>query len=169
MKEYKVIHKWFWIWDFEKEEDWLNGMAQSGWVLESVSFCKYRFAACEPGQYTIRMEMHPYDKAYVDFMRETGASYVGRMAQWVYFRRETALGSFDLFSDLDSRIRHLSGIGRCLLLLGIANLLIGLGNTINPVLNIGWINLLVATILMYGLGRIHGKKEGLEKERLLRE
>lgn len=30
MKEYKVIHKWFWIWDFEKEEDWLNGTAQSG-------------------------------------------------------------------------------------------------------------------------------------------
>lgn len=52
---------------------------------------------------------------------------------------------------------------------GIANLLIDLGNTINPVLNIGWINLLTATILMYGLGRIHGKKEGLEKERLLRE
>ncbi len=29
--------------------------------------------------------------------------------------------------------------------------------------------LLCATLLMYGLGRIHGKKEALEKERLLRE
>ena len=30
MKEEKVIHKWMWVWDFEKEERWLNTMAQSG-------------------------------------------------------------------------------------------------------------------------------------------
>jgi hypothetical protein len=31
------------------------------------------------------------------------------------------------------------------------------------------VNLLCATLLMYGLGRIHGKKEALEKERELHE
>jgi hypothetical protein len=36
-------------------------------------------------------------------------------------------------------------------------------------MHIGWLNLLCATLLMYGLGRIHGKKEELEKDRLLRE
>ena len=34
---------------------------------------------------------------------------------------------------------------------------------------LGWINLLCATLLMYALGRIHGKKEALEKERALHE
>ena len=29
--------------------------------------------------------------------------------------------------------------------------------------------MLCATLLMYGLGRIHGKKEALEKERMLHE
>ena len=51
---------------------------------------------------------------------------------------------------------------------GGANLLIGLVNSFNPT-HAGWINLLCATVLMYALGRIHGKKEQLEKDRLLRE
>ena len=36
MKEEKVIRKWFWVWNFETEERWLNTMAQSGWVLTKV-------------------------------------------------------------------------------------------------------------------------------------
>ena len=47
--------------------------------------------------------------------------------------------------------------------------IIGIANSFNPVVPIGWVNLLCATVLMYGLGRIHGKKEELEKERMLRE
>jgi len=52
--------------------------------------------------------------------------------------------------------------------IGGANLLIGIANSISPT-RIGWVNILLATLLMYGLGRIHGKKEALEKERLLHE
>jgi len=43
MAERKVIRKWVWVWDFEKEERWLNEMALSGWALCHVSFCKYFF------------------------------------------------------------------------------------------------------------------------------
>ena len=46
--------------------------------------------------------------------------------------------------------------------------MIGLANSLNGS-SIGFINLLMATLLMYGLGRIHGKKEALERERLLHE
>ena len=166
--ESKTIRKWYWVWDFDKEEDWLNEMALNGWALESVSFCSYHFVRCEPGEYSVRVEMHAYDEAYVDFMRETGAEYVGRMMMWIYFRKKTSDGPFDLFSDIDSRIKHLDRIGRVLTIIGIANLVIGLANTLNP-MNVGWINLLCATVLMYSLGRIHGKKEALEKERLLHE
>ena len=56
-----------------------------------------------------------------------------------------------------------------LLAIGGANLLIGLVNSFNPINRLGWINLLTATLLMYALGRIHGKKEALEKERELHE
>ena len=168
MENRKTITKWFWVWDFDKEEAWLNEMALNGLALDSVGFCTYTFVRCEPGEYTVRLEMHARDEAYVDFMEETGAEYVGRMVAWVYFRKKAADGPFDLFSDIDSRIRHLDRIGKMLLCIGIGNLAIGIGNSLNPA-RIGWINLLCATLLMYALGRIHGKKEALEKERLLHE
>lgn len=80
------------------------------------------------------------------------------MVQWVYFRKKMEDGQFDLFSDLDSKIQHLDRIGRMLLIIGMANLVIGLANTFNYI-NIRWINLLCGTLLMYALGRIHGKKK----------
>ena len=56
--EKKTITRWFWVWQFEKEEEWLNEMAANGWVLESVGFCRYTFVRCEPGEYTVRTEIH---------------------------------------------------------------------------------------------------------------
>ena len=168
MENRKTISKWFWVWSFEKEEEWLNEMAMNGWVLESVGWCKYHFVRCEPGEYSVRLEMHPYDEAYLSFMKDTGAEYVGRMMMWIYFRRKTADGPFDLFSDIDSKIAHLNRIGKMLAAIGSANLVIGIANSVSPS-RLGWVNLLCATVLMYGLGRIHGKKEDLERERLLHE
>lgn len=168
MKEIKTIYKWFWVWDFEKEEAWLNEMAENGWVLDGVGFCRYTFIKCEPGEYTVRLEMHQYDREYLDFMAETGAEYVGRMVNWIYFRKRTDKGQFDIFSDIDSRIEHLNRIGKMLTAIGVANLVIGIANTFNYI-NLGWINLLCATLLMYALGRIHGKKESLEKDRMLHD
>ena len=117
----------------------------------------------------VRTEMHPYDDQYVKFMEETGAEYVGRMMMWIYFRKKTEDGVFDLYSDIDSKISHLDRIGKVLLAIGGANLIIGVINSWNPSIRLGWINLLCATLLMYALGRIHGKKEALEKERELHE
>ena len=89
------------------------------------------------------------------------------MMQWIYFRKKAEDGEFDLFSDLDSKIAHLNRIGKGLSAIGFANLAIGIANSLHS--SIGWINLLCATLLMYGLGRIHGKKEALERSRMLLE
>lgn len=167
--ERKTLHKWFWAWEFEKEEQWLNAMASSGWLLDGVGWCTYHFVVCEPGTYTVRLEMRDRDENYIDFMQETGAEYVGRVIQWIYFRKKTEYGEFDIFSDLDSKISHLSKIGKGLAAIGFANLAVGIVNSINPYVSVGWINLLCATLLMYGLGRIHEKKEALERSRMLLE
>ena len=168
MRERKTLTKWFWVWDFEKEEDWLNEMAMEGWALVSVGFLTYTFERCEPGEYIIRLEMHGYDDSYLSFMEDMGAEYIGRVFKWIYFRRASELGQFDIFSDIDSKIAHLKNIYTMILLIGIGNLLIGLGNSLNR-LGIGWINLLVASLLMYGCGVIKGKIDYLKKERKLRE
>ncbi|HHY64138.1 MAG TPA: DUF2812 domain-containing protein [Clostridiaceae bacterium] len=168
MRERITIQKVFFIWDFEKEERWLNEMAMSGWALCFVRLCRYTFEKCEPGEYTIRMEMRGQDPDYISFMSETGASYVGRIFNWIYFRQRTGEGSFDIFSDIDSRIQHLDKIGKALQAIGSANIIIGIANVFNPS-HLGFINLLVAILLMYALGRIHEKKESLEKDRLVHE
>jgi len=164
----KKVHKIFWVWEYEKEEQWLNQMAAAGWVLDKIGFCTYYFAPCKPGEYIVRLEMHKSDEDYLSFMRELGAVYIGRMAQWIYFRRKAELGDFGLVYDLDAKLRHLEKVGRVLAIVGAMNLCIGLANTFSPI-NIGWINLLCATLVMYCLGRIHGQMETLQKDRLIME
>ena len=168
MAERKTVRKWFWVWEFDKEERWLNQMALSGWALVEVGFCRYVFDACEPGAYIIRLQMCPRDENYLSFLEETGAEYIGRVVQWIYLRREAALGDFQLFSDKGSRLQHLSWIARVLLAVGVMNLVIGVVNAFNGS-PIGAVNVVLGTLLMYGLGRIHGKIESLEKDRDLEE
>ena len=122
-----------------------------------------------PSSSSNRMFCVVSDDQYIKFMEETGAEYAGRMMMWIYFRKKTEDGVFDLYSDIDSKISHLDRIGKVLLAIGGANLIIGVINSWNPSIRLGWINLLCATLLMYALGRIHGKKEALEKERELHE
>ncbi len=172
MRETMTKYRWFWVWDFEKEERWLNEMAADGWALLEVGFCRYVFEKTESNEYTIRMEMHQADDDYIAFMEDTGAQYIGRVVQWIYFRKRSELGSFDIFSDLDSRLSHLCRIHNMVLTLGAANLVIGVvnlltGRSINGF--VAAINLLVATMLMYGVGRLKGKIEYLENERRIRE
>lgn len=166
MSEMKTVFRWSWVWDFEKEEQWLNEMALNGWVLNGVSFAVYRFVRCEPGEYTVRLELHSSDGEYLNLMRETGAEYIGRVVGWMYFRRRSELGAFDIFSDIDSRIRHLESIAKMLAGVGAANLLLGIANSIH---GMGVINLLCGCLLMYALGRIQGKADELKKERSLHE
>ena len=165
-------YRWFWVWDFEKEERWLNEMAANGWTLVEVGYCRYTFEKTDDNEYTVRLEMHPFDEDYISFMEQTGAEYIGRVLQWIYFRKKSELGRFDIFSDLNSRISHLSKIHKMILMLGLTNLIIGIANllssrSINSAVAV--FNLLVATLLMYGVGRMRGKIEYLENERQLRE
>ena len=98
---------------------------------------------------------------YRAFVKELGAEYIGGCVNWVYFRRKAELGSFELLSDIDSRLTHLSRIDRMLSLICLANLILGITNSLNQA-RYGWLNLLCAAMLSYALGRIHGMKAALE-------
>lgn len=165
--ETKKVFKWYWVWDFEKEEQWLNAMAAEGWTLSRVGWCTYTFEWTEPGEYEVRLECRKADDAYISFVQETGAEYIGRVFMWIYFRRKSEMGRFELNGDLDSRITHLTTIGRSLFLIGVANLIIGLVNLRYD--GLGGINLLCAAFLAYAYGRIQGKKDELIRERQLHE
>lgn len=112
----KTIHKLFFFWDFQKEEDWLNEMASIGLALVAVEGARYTFEQCEPGEYGVRLELlnnlpsHPESEQYIRFIESTGAEYIGATIRWVYFRKRKANGSFDLYSDYACRVRHVNRI-----------------------------------------------------------
>jgi hypothetical protein len=98
--------------DYEKEERWLNEMSAKGLQFSSYNLGNYVFEEGQPGEYTYRMEMmesHPRSGeglAYIRFMEDAGVECVDTFWKWAYFRKKTADGPFDLFTDAPSRIAH---------------------------------------------------------------
>lgn len=180
----KIVHKWFWPWDFDKEETWLNEMSAKGLALHSIGYCRYEFTPCQPGEYNFRIELlenmpnHPESQHYITFMEESGIEQIGSYARWVYFRKKNDGIPFDLFSDYDSRIKHLD---RILLIVGI---LFGI-NLNNALFNIylgtrgmdgasfntstGALAFLVALLFGYGFFKLLNKKKIFQKERQIFE
>jgi hypothetical protein len=176
-----IIRKWFWAWDFDKEEAWLNEMASEGLALVSVGWCRYEFEPCEPGEYIVRLQLlekkrrSPESEEYLAFLEETGAEHVGSWMDWVYLRRKASEGPFELFSDNVSRIRQLGVIKMFIAVIGGLNLYIAVYNLILfAMMRIGFnllglLNLAIGIAAMIGVYRLHRKQEQLKAEQNLFE
>lgn len=178
----QTIRKLFWAWEFEKEEKWLNEMAAKGLQLSSVGFGKYVFEEGVPGEYMYRLELlenlptHAESVQYIQFLKEMEVEHIGSLFRWVYFRKKAGATRFDLFSDMNSRIKHLS---RILLIIGIfsgLNLLNGINNlwlwsTVHIEVNlvVSVLCLLVGLLLGCGFFRLLSQKHKLKKEKILHE
>lgn len=172
----KVVRKLFWAWDFDKEEKWLNEMAAKGLALCAVGFCRYEFEQTLPGEYAVRLQMlenkptHPESEKYLEFIEETGAEHVGSYLSWVYFRKKTEDGAFELMSDYASRVKHLTNIIRLIAALGVFNLAAGCYNLIlygvwgYAISLLGLVNIALTAFVGYGIYRLWQKREKLKKE-----
>ena len=182
---------WKAYWDYEKEEKWLNEMSAKGMVLTDYSWCRYAFEETQNNQYTYRIELlenmpnHPESVAYIRFLEENGVECVATYMRWVYLRKKTSEGSFDVYTDIDSKIKHYkriyalwntlmiaeSGAGLLNLSIGLTNLNINeksgdfsYGNLIIGLCLILW------GLLFFKLGfPIRKKIKKLEKEKNIRE
>jgi len=116
--------------NYEKEEIWLNDMAQQGWMMKSFFLGLYRFTLEMPGEYIYRIEMLPHlvrnpkNQPYLQFLQDMGIEVISAWFVWVTYRRKASFGPFDIYSDIDSRIAHYSRISRFLFPLGLIELLI---------------------------------------------
>ena len=172
----RIIKKLFFVWDFDKEEKWLNEMAAKGLCLISAGFCKYEFEDCIPGEYKICLQLlekspkHPEMQKYIEFMEETGAEHVGSFTRWVYFRRNSSEGEFALFSDNASKVKYLTSmLGFITLIVGL-NLLVGLENLAIAVFAgfagnyLGFLNLAIGLIGLPGTIKLWKKRNRIKKE-----
>lgn len=182
---------WKAYWDYEKEEKWLNEMSSKGMALTDYSWCRYVFEDTQKHEYNYRIELlenmphHPESIAYIRFLEESGVECVASYMRWLYLRKKTSDGPFDLYTDIDSRIKHYKRIYTLWNTLMFAEFAIGLSN-----LSIGLINLKIGEkpvdfssvnlimglcliplgLLFLKLGMpVRRKIKKLEKERTIRE
>ena len=85
-----VVHKA--MWDYEKEEQWLNEMSAKGLAFTDYTWCRYVFAEAPANQYIYRIELleyipsHPESQTYLRFLEENGVVVVSSYMRWVYLR-----------------------------------------------------------------------------------
>ncbi len=110
---------WFWAWEDEKEEAYLQDMALSGWHFKSVTFPgNYTFVKGEPRNDVYRLDFlsNYKDKDnYLQLFEDAGWNHVGEYGSWQYFRK-TAMDdeALEIFTDNESKQKK---YGRILLFL----------------------------------------------------
>lgn len=110
-KEKLTKFKWFWAWNDDQEEKWLEALSQKGWHLEKPGFPGfYHFSKGEPRNYSYRLDFRTGSlkslEDYLQICRDAGWEAVGRMGTWYYFRKECRGGEKpEFFSDKDSKIQ----------------------------------------------------------------
>lgn len=188
-----IVHKAYW--DFEKEEKWLNEMSAKGMALTDYSWCRYVFTETSNNEYTYRIEFlgnkptHADSIAYIRFLEESGVECVATYNWWIFLRRKSSEGSFDIYSDIESKIKHYKRInvlwdtgmwvefmaGLINLIVGIVNL--NIGNTLsNFSFILAKVNLILGCslvllgLLFLRLGLpIRKKIKKLQQEKAIRE
>lgn len=183
MKREKVFRLFF-AWDWEAEERWLNERSAQGWQFIKFTFPGFfTFEEGEPGAYQYRLQAMEHrfgskeSQDYLAFLRESGIELVDSYAFWAYLRkRSDGEQAFELFSDAQSKLRHLRRISAvmipCLLLLccnlsWVAQTLLKYGSFAGTILVFMEIALII--LLLYGLTRLIVKQKELEKQKELHE
>ena len=166
--------------DFEKEEKWLNEMVSKGYALKKYNFMSYRFERCNPGDYTYRIEFldempsHTKSQEYIEFVKDLGVEYVDSYFRWVYFRKKTELGSFEIHSDNESRIKHYTSIMRLQGLIALMNLSLSFSNiSIGSISQaneyFGFMNLALAALLGFYCYKNYRKIKQLKNQNIVHE
>lgn len=179
----KTVNKQFFIWNWDAEEQWLNDMAAQGWHFVKFSFpCRYTFEQGEPGAYQYQLQAlqdrigSKESQDYLAFLRDMDIELVDSYLIWVYLRKPADGQPFELFSDVESRLKHMRRFATipllCLILLCInlmwgAPTLITYGGFFGGALVL--LECFLAVMLIYGMTRMTVKYLELSKKRQLQE
>ena len=168
------IRKFFFGWDFEKEEAWLNKMSAEGLQLQAVDLHRYIFEEGLSNEYIYRIEIlnksptHPKNVKYIRFIEDTGAEKIDSCSNWVYFRKKTGDVGFDKFLSIDLRITYLIKL-LWLFAFSFILLLINSWNSFERHSNLIVIILFpfLSVLSVYGFIQTYIKKSQLKKEKEL--
>ena len=96
--------------DKDKETQWLNEMSQKGWAMTGFFAGFYRFEPCEKGKYSYQIdfgnEFFSVSDDYREFMSDSDIEIIQSWGFWVFLRKLSSEGEFQLYTDVDSQIEH---------------------------------------------------------------
>lgn len=96
--------------DKDKETRWLNDMADQGWAMNGFFAGFYRFEPCEKGKYSYQIdfgnEFFSVSDDYREFMSDSDIEIIQSWGFWVFLRKLSSEGEFQLYTDVDSQIEH---------------------------------------------------------------
>lgn len=88
----KTVRKFFFVWDEDKEANWLREMSNNGWHLTKASFFKYTFKSGVPKDYVYQfdfsMDAHKNKEEYFEIFKSGGFEFISNLGGWYYFRKE---------------------------------------------------------------------------------
>ena len=111
-------------------------------ALSDYSWCRYVFTDSPNSQYIYRIELldnlptHPESIAYLRFLEENGVECVASYMRWVYLRKNAADGPFDIYTDIDSKIKHYQRINLLWSTLMIVEFIVGGMNVAIGIINL---------------------------------
>jgi len=115
--ETKKEWKFFSIWGYEKEQEYLRAMHKRGWKLVGITGIGiYHFEKCEPEDVIYQLDYNKegleHKEEYVKMFEDCGWEYLQDYVGYSYFRKpasETA-GSEEIFCDDSSRLQMMDRI-----------------------------------------------------------
>lgn len=105
----KVVKKLFFVWNENKEKDFLEEMALKGYRLTDVGFGRYSFEQDEPKKLIYQFDFKGLgrmdEKEYLQIYEDAGWDFVSRFGGWYYFSKERTEKEIDLsiFNNNESK------------------------------------------------------------------
>jgi hypothetical protein len=106
--------RWFWIWQEEKEIQWLKAMSKKGWHLKSAKLFVYTFLRGEPIDVNYYMDLNYINKndwsEYIGVFEDLGWKLICINGSWKYFSSPSSNKIKEVYSDNHSKIKKYSTI-----------------------------------------------------------
>lgn len=94
--------------DKDAEQDWIMKMSNQGWAFQKFFLGVYTFKPSKPGEYIYQIDLlddwSGNKKDFSEFMEDSGVEVVGQWYRWVYLRKRSVDGPFEMYTDIDSKI-----------------------------------------------------------------
>lgn len=102
MRKFRIYY------DKDTEQDWIMKMSNQGWAFQKFFLGVYTFKPSKPGEYIYQIDLlddwSGNKKDFSEFMEDSGVEVVGQWYRWVYLRKKSADGPFEMYTDIDSKI-----------------------------------------------------------------